>query len=172
MEDNEFNTIIADLTQNTTVQEMRKYMQHCDTTCYDHCKNVAYYAYLICKKYNLDYISAARGGMLHDLFLYNWRKSKKRLELESWHAFIHPKIALDNSMKLFELNDVEKDIILKHMWPVTLFSLPKYPESFIITLVDKYCATKETVEYFQRKKNLSRLYRYANMFLLMILIYF
>jgi len=28
----------------------------------------------ICKKYNLDYASAARAGMVHDLFLYDWRK--------------------------------------------------------------------------------------------------
>ena len=147
----EFNTIIADLTQNSTVQEMKNYIQHCDTTCYEHCMNVAYYSYLICKKYNLDYVSAARGGMLHDLFLYNWRKSKKKLKLEGWHAFVHPRIALSNSIKLFELNDIEKDVILKHMWPVTLFSLPKYCESYIITLVDKYCATHETLEYIKKK---------------------
>lgn len=168
----EFNTIIADLAQNNTVQQMKNYIQHCDTTCYEHCKNVAYYSYLICKKFNLDYKSAARGGMLHDLFLYNWRNSKKRLNLEKYHAFIHSKIALENSVKLFELNEIEKDIILKHMWPVTLFKLPKYHESYVITLVDKYCATKETIEYIQRKKNWSKLYRYANMFLLMILIHF
>lgn len=170
--DEEFNTIIADLTQNSTVQEMKNYIQHCDTTCYEHCHNVAYYSYLICKKYNLDYKSAARGGMLHDLFLYNWRKSRKKLELEGLHAFVHPKIALANSMKLFELNDIEKDVILKHMWPVTLFSLPKYPESYIITLVDKYCATKETMQYLKHKKNWTPAFRYANTFLLMILMHF
>ena len=40
----------------------------------------------------------------------------------------------------------EKDIILKHMWPVT-FSTPKYLETFIVTFVDKYCAIKEFSNY-------------------------
>lgn len=56
----EFNSIIGDITQNSTVQQMKLYRQHYDTSCYDHCKKVAFYSYLICKKLNLDYKSAAR----------------------------------------------------------------------------------------------------------------
>ena len=40
----------------------------------------------------------------------------------------------------------EKEIIKKHMWPLT-FSPPKYLESFIVTIVDKYCAFKEWSMY-------------------------
>lgn len=167
--ENEFNSIIEDLTTHQTVQQMKNFIQHCDTTCYDHCINVAYYSYLICKKYGLDFKSAARGGMLHDLFLYNWRKREREVELDGFHAFIHPKIALENSMKLFNLNNIEKDIILKHMWPITLH-LPKYKESYIITLVDKYCAIKESFDYFKRKKKIQKLYRYAYVFLSMLII--
>lgn len=168
--DNEFEEIIRDLIENETVQEMKQYIQHCDTTCFDHCKNVAYYSYLICKKHRLDFYSAARGGMLHDLFLYNWRKSERRVQLEGLHAFVHPKIALINSMKLFHLNNIEKDVILKHMWPVTFFSFPKYKESYIITLVDKYCAIEETLQYLQKKKRFQKLSRYAyTLFAMLIL---
>lgn len=57
---------------------MKNFGQHYDTSCYEHCMNVAKYTYLICKKHNLDYISATRAAMLHDLFLYDWRvKSSK-----------------------------------------------------------------------------------------------
>ncbi len=56
----EFDLIIKDLVSNETVQKMKHYKQHYDTSCFEHCKNVAYYSYLICKKYHLDYISAAR----------------------------------------------------------------------------------------------------------------
>lgn len=56
----EFDLIINDLVSNETVQKMKNYKQHYDTSCFEHCKNVAYYSYLICKKYHLDYISAAR----------------------------------------------------------------------------------------------------------------
>ena len=43
-------------------------------------------------------------------------------------------------------NEIEKDIIAKHMWPLTLRHVPKYKESIIVTMVDKYCSTKETFE--------------------------
>lgn len=148
----EFENIIADITKNDTVQKMKNFNQHCDTTCFDHCKHVAYINYLICKKLKLDYVSAARAGMLHDLFLYNWRGSKKELDLKKYHAFIHPEIALENASKLFDLNKKEKDIIVKHMWPVTFFHFPKYRESFIITISDKYCAIAETFAYIRKKR--------------------
>lgn len=165
----EFENIIDDLVSNSTVKEMHNYIQHCDTTCFEHCKNVAYYSYVICKKYNLDYISAARGGMLHDLFLYNWRKKQREVELEGLHAFVHPKISLNNSLKLFSLNNIEKDIILKHMWPLTVI-LPKYKESYIITFVDKFCAIKETMEYIQKKKMFLHIYKYSTALLAMLVL--
>lgn len=40
-----------------------------------------------------------------------------------------PKSALQNAEKEFLLNDKEKDIILKHMWPVTL-PFPKIHRKF------------------------------------------
>ena len=48
-------------------------------------------------------------------------------------------------------NEVEKDIILKHMWPLT-FKLPTYSESYIVTTADKYCATREFFLYFKYKR--------------------
>ena len=44
----------------------------------------------------------------------------------------------------------EQDIIKKHMWPVTL-ALPRYKESYVITLVDKYSAMKESLGYYKRR---------------------
>lgn len=163
----EFNLIIEDLISNETVQKMKNYKQHYDTSCFEHCKNVAFYSYLICKKYHLDYISVARAGMLHDLFLYDWRKRENgRIGL---HAFTHPKTALQNALKLFPLNEKEIDIILKHMWPVTL-RFPKYAESYIITFVDKYCAIQESIQAYKAKKGMQKLYRYAYVFLSMLVI--
>ena len=72
--DKEFQEIINPLITNETVLQMKNFRQHYETTCFDHCYTAAYYCYLICKKYNLDYKSAARAAMLHDLFLYDWRK--------------------------------------------------------------------------------------------------
>ncbi|MGN1327719.1 MAG: HD domain-containing protein [Clostridia bacterium] len=146
----EFYSITKDLLNNPIVQQMKNYRHHYNCTCYDHCLEVAYWSYLICKKYNLDYVSSARAGMLHDLFLYDWRHSKKRLHLQHFHAFIHPQIALKNALEITSLNAKEQDIILKHMWPVTLFQVPKYKESFIITITDKISALKSFHRYYKR----------------------
>lgn len=164
----EFEEIISDLVKNETVQKMKNYKQHYETTCFEHCKMVAYYCYLICKKYKLDYVSATRAGMLHDLFLYNWRVRENGRK--GLHAFTHPKTALENASKLFNLNEKERDIILKHMWPVTFFSIPKYKESFIITFVDKYCAIKESIAAYKSRKKLQIAYRYAYVFLSMFIL--
>ena len=141
--DEEFKNIIKDLITNETVQEMKKYRQHCETSCFEHCLVASYYCYNFCKKHKLDYKSCARAAMLHDLFLYDWRK--KQDGRKGLHAFTHPKTAYENASSLFLLNEKEKDIILKHMWPLTLFSIPKYKESFVLTIVDKYCALYEAV---------------------------
>ena len=68
----EFYSITKDLLKNPVVMQMKNYRHHYNSTCYDHCLEVAYLSYLFCKKHHLDYVSAARAGMLHDLFLYDW----------------------------------------------------------------------------------------------------
>lgn len=161
----EFNMIIYDLANHPTVQKMKLYRQHYDTNCFDHCYNVVFYSYLICKKLNLDYISVSRAGMLHDLFLYDWRK--KQPEHKRFHGFRHPRIALNNASKLFDLNEKEKDIILKHMWPITIIP-PKYIEGYIITLTDKYCALEESYNHYFNYFKKRKLFRYAYIFLCLV----
>ena len=165
--DKEFIKIINDLINNDTVNEMKKYKQHYDTSTFEHCLNVSYISYKICKKLKLDYKSMARAAMLHDLFLYDWRNSKEELNLDGYHAFVHPKIALKNAKKIFDLNEKEEEIILKHMWPVTI-ALPKYKETYIITLIDKYSAIQEALEYYKKRIEAKKIYRYAYIFLCLI----
>lgn len=167
-EKEEFLCIIDDIITNETVKQMKNFRQHCDTSCYEHCLHVAYYSYFLCKKLGLDYISTARAAMLHDLFLYDWRKKYRDIELPGLHAFVHPKIALKNASLIFDLNEKEQDIIVKHMWPVTI-TLPKYKESYIVTLMDKYSALRETYIYTQSKLKKNRIYKYAYIFLSLIL---
>ena len=164
----EFQEIIHSLIQHPTVQEMRNYRQHFQTSCYEHCYQAAYYCYKIAKKFHWDYRSVTRAAMLHDLFLYDWRLRQDGRK--GLHAFTHPKTALTNATKLFTLNKKEKDIILKHMWPVTFFHFPKYKESYIITLVDKYCAIQESINAYRSKSSIQKLYRYAYVFLSMLII--
>lgn len=165
----EFQEIIKPLITNSTVLEMKNFRQHYETSCFDHCYMASFYCYLICKKYHLDYKSGTRAAMLHDLFLYDWRKRQEgRTGL---HAFTHGKTACDNASKLFDLNEKEKDIILKHMWPVTP-QFPKSLEGFILTFVDKYCAMSETFEVLKSRLFMKKVFRYAYVFLSLIIIKF
>ena len=109
--DEEFILLIKDLLENNLVQEMKNYRQHYNTSCFDHCLEASYYSYLICKKFKLDYASAARASMLHDLFLYDWRKRQDGRK--GLHAFTHPRTALENSLKHFNLN--KKEILLSYL---------------------------------------------------------
>ena len=145
----EFEQIIMDMKENEIVQKMKDYRQHYDTSCYEHCLNVSYISYKICKKTKLDYVAVARASMVHDLFLYDWRKRQDGRK--GLHGFTHPKTSLENAKKLFELSEKEEDIILKHMWPLTL-KFPKYKESWVVTCVDKYCAIKESFNHYFPKQ--------------------
>ena len=138
--DTEYMEIVKDIISNEMVLKMKNYRQHFDITCFDHCLYVSYNIYKICKKYNWDYKSAARAGLVHDLFLYDWRKRENGRK--GFHAFNHPRAAYENAKNIFTPNKIEKDIILKHMWPVTP-KFPKYKESFLITYIDKYFACAE-----------------------------
>lgn len=159
--DKEFIDTISDIIENPCVQEMKKYRQHYETNCFDHCLMTSYLCFYFCKKYNLDYISTARAAMLHDLFLYDWRKRQNGRK--GLHAFTHPKTAYENANKLFNLNNKEKDIILKHMWPLTLI-LPRYLESYVLTFFDKQCAISETFEVLRNRCFQKKIFRYAYVF--------
>lgn len=144
----EYKESVDDLVKEPIVHSMKKFIQHSDISCFSHCISVSYYSYILCKFLNLDYRAAARGGLLHDFFLYDWHISKPK---NGMHGFTHPHTALENSNKYFILNDIEKDIIEKHMWPLTL-KLPKYKEAFIVSFVDKYCALMESIKLNNREK--------------------
>lgn len=152
----EFYHFVKDLLDNDTVLKMKNYRHHYSTTCYQHCLNVSYYNYLICRKLGLDSRKAARAGMLHDLFLYDWRE-KPRIKGEKRHGFSHPQTALENAKREFTLSKREEDMILTHMWPLTLSKLPRYAESYVIVVTDKYAAMLEIGQHVTGKvKSLGR----------------
>lgn len=147
----EYNTIVADILDNEEFLKLRNFFHH-NSSIYEHAKIVSYLAYRLCKYLNLDYTSAARGALLHDFFLYDWRNhDEPDLARDKYHGVAHPKIALNNALKNFTLNDLEKDIIVKHMWPLTLIP-PRYQESYIVTFTDKYVASREFIDEFRRRK--------------------
>ena len=139
-EDKEFQKIIKDIIENKEFQKTKNYKVHGNKTIFAHCYTVSYLCYLSCKRKKLDYKSAARGALLHDFYLYDWREKDSHVRP---HAFTHPMTAYLNAKKQFDLNWMEKDMILTHMFPVTLFTIPLCREGWILTLIDKSCATME-----------------------------
>lgn len=144
LNDKRYMECVYDIMNNEKFKEMNNYIQHGTTTTLEHCISVSYISYKICKYYNFDYISAARGGLLHDLFLYDWHTHCKETG-NHFHGLTHPRTALNNAKKYFDLNDVERDIILKHMWPLTVIP-PKHMEGYVVMYADKYCGFIETTE--------------------------
>lgn len=142
LENVEYLKCVKDILDNSEFLRTKNFKHH-QGSIFDHVLKVSFIAYKICRQRNWDYRSAARGGLLHDFFLYDWRDGNDpRRPTKNWHGFRHSKIALNNSLAIFELNELEKDIILKHMWPLTP-RFPKYKESFLIVFLDKYVATSE-----------------------------
>lgn len=145
----EFYDCIRDIMEHPVVQQMKKYPHHCDTNCYQHCLNVSYYNFQICRLLGLNARAAARAGMLHDLFLYDWRRHAAKTG-DHFHGMTHPRKALNMAETYFELSPLEREIILKHMWPLTVVP-PKYLETYVICLTDKYCGACEIADYYSDK---------------------
>lgn len=143
--DKEYMSIIGDLLENKKLQKLDNITHHHYTTRLVHSLFVSYVSYKVAKSMNLDYVSTARAGLLHDFFLEE-REEVELLGLGS-HNCAHPKIALKNAEKITEINKIEKDIILKHMFLCTIrIRFPRYQESFIVSMVDKYCAISEVTK--------------------------
>jgi len=133
----EYNTIIEDILKNKEFKKISNCKHH-KTTRLEHSKRVSMTAYKICKKLNLDYVSAARGGLLHDFFLNDYANENGYKLIKN-----HPKIALRNSRKHFKLNKKEENIIVSHMFPLNLKIIPKYKESYIVSFIDKVIGVYE-----------------------------
>ncbi|MDL2327634.1 HDIG domain-containing protein [Ruminococcaceae bacterium OttesenSCG-928-A11] len=142
-DDAEYIAAVEDILYNETFQSMKDFPQHGSTSCLAHSIAVSYLTWHTCQKLGLNATEAARGALLHDLFLYDWHthKTEKGAPL---HGFSHPKTALENAKKEFDLTPMEEDIILKHMWPLTPVP-PAYRESYIVCYHDKICSLRETM---------------------------
>ncbi len=142
----EYYKIVSDIIKNPEFRKTIEYKHH-QSSIFEHSLYVSYYSYRLAKKFKLDYKSTARGALLHDFFLYDWKLPHP--EKGKNHGKEHPKTALRNAGRQFTLNETEKDIIINHMWPFTM-AFPKSSETMVVLMVDKYMASKE---FFAEAKN-------------------
>lgn len=121
------------------------FIQHGNITVNTHCINVAKYSLSLSRKLHIkcNERELIRGALLHDYFLYDWH-DEDHIQIHNLHGFYHPGIALKNASKEYPLTDREKDIIKKHMWPMTVVP-PVYREGWLVTAADKWCSLMETI---------------------------
>lgn len=124
------------------LNETKNYIQHGSISVYAHCVNVARMSVRIAKwlpiQVNMD--ALVIGALLHDYFLYDWHDGKGR----HFHGFTHPECAFRNAEMDYTLSPRVKNIIIRHMFPLTLVP-PTCTEAWIVCIADKICAIEETL---------------------------
>ncbi len=144
----DFISIAGEIIYNPSYQRL-KGIRHHDGDIYTHNMSVAWISFLIAVKLNLRVREVVRGALLHDFFFYDWRTGAGRKGLLP-HGFTHPSESCRNAAEVFgPLTSVEKDIIVKHMWPLTIVP-PLYAESYLVSFVDKAAAGAEAVKSLSR----------------------
>jgi len=138
----EYYSQVGDLLHSPAVKDLAGWGQHMHTSRLQHSINVSYYSFLICRKMGLDARATARGGLLHDLFFFDWRELRLT---RGDHVRLHPQHALENAKAITALNDMEQDIIENHMWPCS--KRVRYKETLVVSFVDKFCAVTEFFDY-------------------------
>lgn len=159
--DKEYKKIVKDIFRNIKFKKLYN-IEHHGISRMEHSIKISYYSYRIAKKLGMDYVSVARGGLLHDFFLDGDERSGKKKFLDT---FTHPKRALQTSSNNFDINDIERNIIVSHMFPIYL-SIPKFKESILVNLVDKVVGCKELIRGFGCKFK----YRFNYTYVLLLLI--
>ena len=136
---NEFCRTTRELLASEQVRSMGRWNHHGRITTLDHSLFVAYWSYRAARKFGWDEAAAARGGLLHDLYLYD---SKDKSAHPGSQCFDHPRAAARNAEQVTKLSDKERNIILSHMWPLG-GALPRSLEALLVDLVDTFCAGLE-----------------------------
>lgn len=139
---NDYLNCVYDLMADAAVQSMRLLPQHrAGVSCYHHCVLVSYSSWRLCRALGLDGRAAARGGLLHDLYLYNWRDKASHPGIR--HAVQHPEVALKNARARFSVTETEADIIRSHMFPLTPTRVYHCLEALVVSTMDKLCTAAE-----------------------------
>lgn len=134
-----------DILHSNNFRLTKEYKQHGNVNVNTHVLSVARHSIVISEalKIKCNQEDLIRGALLHDYFLYDWHKPDKE-NPHHLHGFFHASRALRNASKEYHLTNRQKDIIEKHMWPLTV-KPPMCREAWIVTMADKWCSTMETL---------------------------
>ncbi len=138
-------------------QKRMKFKHHYKSVFY-HCTLVSYRSYKFSLKRKCNSTNCAIAGLLHDFYPFPWQYSvdleemdriyienlKVKKSLFKKHGFTHAREALENTHKFYPeyTNKRIDNAILRHMFPLNI-ALPKYSESWIVTMEDKLVSINE-----------------------------
>lgn len=88
--DSEFLEVVRDILEDREFKKLNCFRQHLKTTRFMHSLNVSYISWCLARRFRCDARAAARAGLLHDFFLYDFRDKQPTRELQ---AFYHPMVA-------------------------------------------------------------------------------
>lgn len=153
----EFLNYIDPIIHNKEFLKRKEYAHHEYESVYDHVLKVAYSSYLFAKKHKLNVRDIVIGAMLHDFYFKPWQNTDEKKPFFKQHGFVHAREALENSRVFFPnlLNARVEDIIVKHMFPLNI-KLPKYKETWVVSLMDKKCSLNMLFNLSFIKKCLGR----------------
>lgn len=138
----EFDSLVEDIKNNKQFNKLDKELHH-GITRYEHSMRVARWTYKVCHFLNMkNKNNVTRAALLHDFYINNDLISDNGAS----KLGEHPNVALENSLKYFKLDDIQKDIIKTHMFPCNL-DIPKYKESWLVSGVDKAVSTYEMLRF-------------------------
>lgn len=150
--------IVRKILKSKEFQKRRLFLHHENESLWTHSIKVSFLSYKFALKHNINEYNCAVAGLLHDFYTKAWQYSKEleyldekyrerfikkeKCKFKELHGIHHPIDALDNSKKYFNkyLNKRIEDAIITHMFPLSIFNgnIPKYKESYVVTMVDKY----------------------------------
>ena len=148
----EWYGIVEDILLHPEFQKRKLFLHHHNKSVFDHCVEVSYNSFMAAKYFNADVRVCAVAGLLHDFYPKAWLYTSSLAEYDTSylseltkvkplfkrHGFTHANEALENTIKYFPqyIDDKVSDAIRKHMFPLNI-RLPRYRESWIITIIDK-----------------------------------
>ena len=123
------------------ILRMKDISMHRGSNCYEHSFKVAKKAIKRALRHKeVDLLVILLGAILHDYYLYDWRTDREMLK---HHMSNHPKKAVENAIKDFNISPEVQKVIRTHMWPGNIRDWPNTKEARIVSNADKAICIEE-----------------------------
>lgn len=145
IQENAYNLIRkhgSDILAHPSFKALARNKQHHNSNTYAHLIHVTVLAVKIARwtRAKVDERALVRASLLHDYYLYDWHDRANR---KKKHARKHGQYAADNAQRDFGITELERDLIVNHMWPINPMHFPKGKMGWIIVLADKTATFEE-----------------------------